>query len=129
MKRLKHHIHKPNWFWVENFHGEEMKTLNHNDFKLNTTFYEKWSDLYFVDTKSSNNTSTFKLTVPITYHQIVSKFGPQGSDCKALFVSTFSSAFYKELEKQKVKGKIYIDSCTYTETDGSTVFDVTYSIG
>lgn len=128
MKRLKHNVHKPNWFWVENFHGEKMKTLNHDDFNSDTTFYEKWSDLYFTNDKVIGTQHTVSVTVPQTYNGIVEKFGPQGSDCKSLFVSAFSSALYKELGKQKIKGKVYINECTYHETDDTTVFDVVYTV-
>lgn len=132
-KHLLNHVHKPNWFWVENFHGEKMKQLKNTDFDANTTFYEKWPSVYFVrnQTEVSSNAieRNIKLNAAVTYDEIVKRFAPQGSDCLALFVGEFSRLFLKTLEEEKVTGKVYITSCKYYELGNTTEFDVTYLLG
>lgn len=125
----KHTHHKPNWFWVENFHGGQMNELTFSDFNTVSTFYEQWASLHFSKNPINGTEQTIKLNIPITYQTILDTFQHQGSDCLALFVSKFNIGLYKELEAKKVQGKVYIKSCKYYELGNTTEFDVTYIIG
>ena len=135
MNRLhvNHNIHKPNWFWVENFHGEKMKELTYANFNACTTFFIQWDeDIKIVKSENDlTNPSEHKITVSheSTYDDIVKRFAPQGSDCLAIFIMNFNKAFLAGLKENDVKGNVYIKQCLYHTIDDGTEYEVTYLLG
>ena len=104
-KHLLNHIHKPNWFWVENF-TEKNETIKNTDFDANTTFYEKWSNVYFVRNQSDVSASALerniKLNAAITYDEIVNVLHHKVATIVLLYLSVGSSRlFLKTLEEKK----------------------------